>query len=166
MELLIIDAQGGGIGKQLAASVKKAMPRLLVTAVGTVLPPMIILTVISTFYVQFRNNQVIALLLKGMQAGVAAVMVNVTLTMCRNVLKDRELTAFLMLAGASVAAVVFQVDIILIIVVCGILGGCNTWLTARAAAPGMAAGRKCGSGAGSATDTPSAPPTTKGGHAS
>ena len=34
MELLIIDAQGGGIGKQLAASVKKAMPRLLVTAVG------------------------------------------------------------------------------------------------------------------------------------
>lgn len=35
MELLIIDAQGGGIGKQLAASVKKAAPELLVTAVGT-----------------------------------------------------------------------------------------------------------------------------------
>ena len=35
MELLIIDAQGGGIGKQLAASVKKARPDLLVTAVGT-----------------------------------------------------------------------------------------------------------------------------------
>ena len=35
MELLIIDAQGGGIGKQLAASVKKAAPERLVTAVGT-----------------------------------------------------------------------------------------------------------------------------------
>jgi len=35
MELLIIDAQGGGIGKQLAASVKKEVPELLVTAVGT-----------------------------------------------------------------------------------------------------------------------------------
>ncbi len=35
MELLIIDAQGGGIGKQLATSVKKARPGLLVTAVGT-----------------------------------------------------------------------------------------------------------------------------------
>ena len=34
MELLIIDAQGGGIGRQLAASVKKALPELLVTAVG------------------------------------------------------------------------------------------------------------------------------------
>ena len=35
MELLIIDAQGGGIGKQLTASVKKAAPGLLVTVVGT-----------------------------------------------------------------------------------------------------------------------------------
>ena len=35
MELLIIDAQGGGIGIQLAASVKKARPDLLVTVVGT-----------------------------------------------------------------------------------------------------------------------------------
>lgn len=35
MELLIIDAQGGGIGRQLAASAKKNVPELLVTAVGT-----------------------------------------------------------------------------------------------------------------------------------
>lgn len=35
MELLIIDAQGGGIGKQLVGAVKKALPELLVTAVGT-----------------------------------------------------------------------------------------------------------------------------------
>lgn len=35
MELLIIDAQGGGIGRQLAASVKKSVPGLLVTAVGS-----------------------------------------------------------------------------------------------------------------------------------
>ena len=35
MELLIIDAQGGGIGRQLAASVKKSVPGLLVTAAGS-----------------------------------------------------------------------------------------------------------------------------------
>lgn len=35
MELLIIDAQGGGIGRQLTVSVKKNIPELLVTAVGT-----------------------------------------------------------------------------------------------------------------------------------
>ena len=95
----------------------------LLTVVGTVTPPMIILTIISACYVQFRSNYVIALLLKGMQAGVAAVMVNVTVTMCRNVLKDRELAPLFLLVGASIAAVIFQVDIILIILVCAVIGG-------------------------------------------
>lgn len=35
MNILIIDAQGGGIGKQLVSAVKKNMPDVSVTAVGT-----------------------------------------------------------------------------------------------------------------------------------
>ena len=35
----------------------------LLTVTGTILPPMIILTIVSMFYVQFRSNPVIALLL-------------------------------------------------------------------------------------------------------
>ncbi len=35
MNLLVIDAQGGGIGKQVIAAVKKQLPELVVTAVGT-----------------------------------------------------------------------------------------------------------------------------------
>jgi len=35
MELLVIDAQGGGIGKQVVAAIKKTYPALSVTAVGT-----------------------------------------------------------------------------------------------------------------------------------
>lgn len=35
MNILIIDAQGGGIGRQLVSSIKKEMPDALVTAVGT-----------------------------------------------------------------------------------------------------------------------------------
>ena len=87
----------------------------LLTVTGTILPPMIILTIVSMFYVQFRSNPVIALLLKGMQAGVAAVMINMTITMAGNVLKDREVFSLLMLIAASVAAVFFGVDIILIL---------------------------------------------------
>lgn len=99
----------------------------LLTVVGTVLPPMIILTVISAFYVQFRSNFVIALLLKGMQAGVAAVMINVTITIAGNVLKDKEIFSLIMLIAASVAAVVFDVDIILILLICGVAGGIYSW---------------------------------------
>ena len=35
MKILIVDAQGGGIGRQLVAAVKKALPDQVVTAVGT-----------------------------------------------------------------------------------------------------------------------------------
>ena len=35
MKILIIDAQGGGIGKQLVLAVKGSMPDAVVTAVGT-----------------------------------------------------------------------------------------------------------------------------------
>ncbi len=35
MNILIIDAQGGGIGRQLVLSVKQALPNVEITAVGT-----------------------------------------------------------------------------------------------------------------------------------
>lgn len=33
--VLVIDAQGGGVGKQLVSAIKKALPEVSVTAVGT-----------------------------------------------------------------------------------------------------------------------------------
>lgn len=35
MNILVVDAQGGGIGKQLVASIKKNLPKAVITAVGT-----------------------------------------------------------------------------------------------------------------------------------
>ena len=35
MRILVIDAQGGGIGKQLVADIKKELPDAYITAVGT-----------------------------------------------------------------------------------------------------------------------------------
>lgn len=35
MKILIIDAQGGGIGKQVVSAIKRDMPQIEVTAVGT-----------------------------------------------------------------------------------------------------------------------------------
>lgn len=99
----------------------------VLTMFGTIMPPMIILSVISVFYVQFRNNVIIALILRGMQAGVAAVMIHVSATMIKNVLKDKKILSLLMLIGACAAAVMFQIDIIFILIVCGIIGGISVW---------------------------------------
>lgn len=35
MKILIIDAQGGGIGKQVVAAIKRDLPQMEITAVGT-----------------------------------------------------------------------------------------------------------------------------------
>ena len=62
------------------------VPGALVTVLGTVLPPLIILSIISFFYTAFRDNRIVALVMRGMQAGVAAVICDVVLTMGRSVL--------------------------------------------------------------------------------
>lgn len=107
------------------------IPGALLTVLGTVTPPMIILTIISACYVQFRSNYVIALILKGMQAGVAAVMINVTITMAKSVLDEKTVLSVLMLICASIAVVVFEVDIIAVILICGVISGIFTWKKTR-----------------------------------
>lgn len=51
----------------------------VITALGTVMPPMIILSLISLFYTQFRSNPAVSVILKGMQAVVAMIIAAVQL---------------------------------------------------------------------------------------
>ena len=55
----------------------------LVAILGTSLPPMIIISVISIFYAQFRSNQIIAIALQVMRAGVAGVIFDVVLNLAK-----------------------------------------------------------------------------------
>ena len=103
----------------------------VITAVGTVLPPMIILSVISLFYTQFRSNPVVSVVLRGMQAGVAAVMLNVSVTMTQSVVTGASRLTWIMLIAAAVAVLVFDADIILVLLVCGVIGGIHTWISIK-----------------------------------
>lgn len=107
------------------------VPGALLTVLGTVTPPMIILTLISFVYVQFRSNAVIALILKGMQAGVAAVLINVAITMTRNAIKSKTILSYFLLAAAIVLVVVLKVDMILVLVACGVVGAAASLLASR-----------------------------------
>lgn len=104
-------------------------PGALLTVLGTVTPPMVILTILSACYVQVRSNPLVALILRGMQAGVVAVMVHVTLSMIKNVLKEHDRLSFILLLFASVAAVCFHIDIVPILLLCGAAGGMATLKT-------------------------------------
>mgnify|MGYP001781691757 FL=1 len=57
---------------------------------GTILPPMIVLSIISLFYNQFRTNKYIAVALQVMRAGVAAVIFDVVINLAKNVFKTRR----------------------------------------------------------------------------
>ncbi len=106
----------------------------LLTVFGTILPPMVILSVLSLFYTQFRQNQIVALIFRGMQAGVVAVVASALITMAKNVFKNKNLFTIPLLLAACVAAVWFEVDVIYIILFCGIFGGVTTFIQGRRAA--------------------------------
>ena len=99
----------------------------LVAILGTVLPPFVILSVISVFYKAFRNNWLISQLLEGMQAGVASV----TLDMGIPIVKEKEAVSLIIMVGAFVAACLFGINVVYIVIVCGIIGIIRTLLLNR-----------------------------------
>lgn len=97
-------------------------PGMLAAVAGTVLPPLLILSVISCFYAAFSRNAVVALVLKGMQAGVAAVILSVSLDLGRTALKQKNIFAFLLLAAAFLMDHIFQINVIWIILLAAAAG--------------------------------------------
>lgn len=110
----------------------------LVTVLGTVLPPLLIISLISLCYDQFRDNYMVNLAMKGMLAGVAAVICDVVISMCHGLAKQKRILPWMILVCSFVAVRLFAVNIIVIIAVCGGVGALeigkgyscekNTWL--------------------------------------
>lgn len=107
------------------------MPGALVAIVGTVIPPFLIISVISAFYSIFRDNWIVSQMLEGMQAGVGAVIASVTYEMGCGIVKKKDNLSNLIMIGAFVAACIFGVNVIYIVIACGILGVCRTFAERR-----------------------------------
>lgn len=103
----------------------------LITILGTVLPPLIIISVISFFYKAFRDNVIVNMAMTGMLAGVAAVICDVVLTMGKAVFKGKRFFPVAVLIVSFAAVRFFDVNIILIIFVCGISGAADTFYHER-----------------------------------
>ena len=95
---------------------------MICAVVGTILPPMSILSVISLFYAQFADNRYVALVLNGMQAGVAAVILDVVIGLGHDVVKQRSALHLLVMVAAFVAVAFFDVNVILIILAAALVG--------------------------------------------
>ena len=96
---------------------------MLVAVLGTILPPMVILSIVSFFYAAFAENLWVALVLKGMQAGVAAVILSVAWDLGKNVVKERSILSDVILGGAFLCGFLWDVNVILIILTAAAVGG-------------------------------------------
>ena len=89
---------------------------------GTIIPPMVILSAISFFYAAFAANPYVALVLRGMQAGVAAVILDVVCSLGVKVVKGRSWVDIAILVAAFAATFFFKVYVIYIIVAAALIG--------------------------------------------
>ena len=108
------------VGRKLAG-----IPGIAVAVLGTILPPMVILSLISLAYEAFATNLWVARALKGMQAGVAAVIVDVSLNLGTRVVKERDPLCIALMIVAFVLNYALHVNVIYIILGAALLGICK-----------------------------------------
>ena len=101
---------------------------MLVALFGTILPPMVILSVISFFYTAFASNPYVALTLKGMQAGVAAVILDVVCCLGERVVREKSAVSLLIMAAAFIAVFFLKLNVIYIILTAALIGLCKALL--------------------------------------
>ncbi|MDD6845290.1 MAG: chromate transporter [Clostridia bacterium] len=94
----------------------------LTAILGTIIPPMVIISIISLFYNQFRTNPYIATALQVMRAGVAAVIFDVVINLAGNVIKTKRILYITMMVIAFVATYFLDVSAMVVIIVCLLIG--------------------------------------------
>lgn len=99
----------------------------LLSVLGTSLPPLFIITIISYFYLAFRDNAIVNAVLLGMQAGVAAVIVNVVIDMVKGITINKKVLPILVMIVAFIAAAFTSINIVIILFICGAIGAYTTY---------------------------------------
>lgn len=89
-----------------------------VAVVATIIPPFIVISVISAFYEAFKNNLIVSSMLEGMQAGVGAVIASVVYDMALDIFKQKSTVSVIIMLGAFAASCFFDINVIYIILVC------------------------------------------------
>lgn len=95
---------------------------ILLTIIGTVLPPFIIIAVLSSVYSMVNHNLIIQFILRGMQAGVAVVIFDVVITMLKPIIKDKNFVSIIILIIAFISVSILKWNVGIIMIVSGVLG--------------------------------------------
>lgn len=94
----------------------------LLTILGTVLPPLIVISVVSVAYTAFSDSLIVQYVLRGMQAGVAAVIIDVVVTMVSSLVKDRKILPILLMLASFIATFLLKINVIFVVVISAFIG--------------------------------------------
>lgn len=107
------------------------LPGMFVAILGTAIPPLVIISVISMFYEAFISNHYIASFLKGMQAAIAALIFKVSYDMAKDLLKEKSKFVPVIMVIAFVLGYFLKVNIVYIIGGLILLGLVNSLIKRR-----------------------------------
>ena len=107
----------------------QGIPGSLAAVLGTILPPMFVISLICVFYTEFRQNLYIAAALQVMRAGVAAVILDVTWNLAKNVWNSHSVFYTSLMVLSFCGAYFFGVSAMIIILICLVIGITEAVLT-------------------------------------
>ena len=93
-----------------------------VAVLGTSIPPIFIISIISVFYTEFRENKIIAIALMVMRAGVAAVICDVVIKLAKNVIATKSNLYIALMFITFIMTYVFGISAMIAILLCLVIG--------------------------------------------
>ena len=107
------------------------IPGAIISCLGAVIPPLVIISVISAFYKAFRSNRYVSAAMTAMSAGVAAVVVDAVISMTRDIIRTRRILPIAMLVAAFILVALLGVNIIAVIIFSGAIGYLSATVSER-----------------------------------
>ena len=94
---------------------------IIVCVIGTIIPPIVIISVIAYFYKIFITNKIISVMLLGMRAGIGAIIVSVVYDMALSVMDEHQGRNIFIMVIAFILNYFLNVNIMYIILGCILL---------------------------------------------
>ncbi|MCC0673589.1 chromate transporter [Clostridioides sp. ES-S-0145-01] len=88
---------------------------VIISCICSIIPPIVILGLVSRWYVAFSSNIYIIAILKGMQACVAALIVDLTIDMYKMILNEKSMLLNLLVPFSFIACTFLKINVILVL---------------------------------------------------
>lgn len=127
MSDLVAIAQSGPGAIAVNASVSvgykiAGTPGAICTLIGTLLPPLILISIVQKFYSLFISNQYISALFRGMNCAVAAIMIDVVINMGRDAIRGLKYFSAPLMLLAFILVYFLKVNPALVVLGCIVAG--------------------------------------------